>query len=354
MPVGQVDVDRGEHPSGGLPQPLGVQAAPGPGPCPVALATSHPSACATWTEVASSGACSAALHDHPHLLDPQLPGRERLPGHGVFVLQQPRRSATHRPPAHGSTRSTAPTTHRSRSPRSPRPPAAGRPPPTTPAAAPPPGTPPAPTPRPPRPARRRPRLHRCPTGPRQTRLDMVISSPTPCSATGGSGVRSSTATLIPVWYRTRVRSTTPSAPRCGDPNPTTDPAHQSTHMPMSERPPFMTGRTCYPFARPTLPGRGCSVFVLKWISALSIVNQSSVWAVIVRAGASMRRIFSSCRTLVDQEHSCSPKWELQVHLAVRPSKRSQCGGRCQAPPGRLGGSISTFGGSRGADSTVIA
>ena len=65
-------------------------------PAPVALATSHSSAAATCTAVASTGACSAALHDHPDLLDPQLPGRERLPGRGVVSCNS---RANRNPPA---------------------------------------------------------------------------------------------------------------------------------------------------------------------------------------------------------------------------------------------------------------
>ena len=236
VPVGQVDVDGGEHPPRRLPQPLGVQAASGPGAGPVALATSHssaarpgprwlrpvparrrprspaparPAAARPRTPPGSPGICPAssrAIRNPPATcsrVDPVNRANHASVPVSAVASATRRRSAS----ADNTSRSAAARDSTRANPATASP-SASSPSDST-------ATPPA-------------RVKHASTS--------VISSRTPCSATGGSGVRSSTATLIPVWYRTRVRSTTPSAPRCGDPNPTTDPAHQSTHMPMSVRP----------------------------------------------------------------------------------------------------------------------
>ena len=58
------------------------------------------------------------VDDHPDLLDPQPPGRERLPSRAYRLLQQPREPQPAGRLLPGACRSTAPPTHRSRSPRS--------------------------------------------------------------------------------------------------------------------------------------------------------------------------------------------------------------------------------------------
>ena len=87
--VGQLSVHGVEHPAGGLPEPLGVHRLPGPGACSGGLAHQELLGPRHLLGGGPLGGLLGGVHDHPHLLDPQPPGGERVLGGGVLGLQQP-------------------------------------------------------------------------------------------------------------------------------------------------------------------------------------------------------------------------------------------------------------------------
>jgi hypothetical protein len=90
VPVGQVAVDRREHPSRRLMQPLGVHRSTGAGTRSRRLGHQPLLGGGHLLRSRLDGCLLGGVDDHAHLLQPELTGRERLTRRGVCVAQQPR------------------------------------------------------------------------------------------------------------------------------------------------------------------------------------------------------------------------------------------------------------------------
>jgi hypothetical protein len=88
MPVGEVEVDTGEHPAGGLPQPLGVHRAATSVADPGGLADQPLLRLPDLLGGGLGGRLLSGVHDHAYLLRPDLAGRERRTSNRVLLLQQ--------------------------------------------------------------------------------------------------------------------------------------------------------------------------------------------------------------------------------------------------------------------------